>query len=118
MTYTLVFPNSAQLHSSSVCTVLSCSINHVVASAEVLHGHHKIPWTAFPTADHDRLIATYLCFLHVRDPMGIPWKPQVHLAVHLVLSAGRFGNPSSFTSQFAPSGHDFDVHIHFLQQCS
>ena len=63
-----------------------------------------------PTAAHDCLIASYLCFLHAREPAGIPWKPKVHLAVHLVLSAGRFGNPSSFTSQFAPSLHDLDVH--------
>ena len=46
-----------------------------------------------PTAAHDRLIASYLCFLRAREPAGIPRKPKVHLAVHLVLSAGRFGNP-------------------------
>ena len=51
-------------------------------------------------------------------PRGSHGNSQVHLAVHLVLSAGRFGNPSSFTSQFAPSVHDFDVHTDFLQPCS
>ena len=39
----------------------------------------------------DRLVPQ---FLHARELAGIPWKPKVHLAVHLVLSAGRFGNPS------------------------
>ena len=42
---------------------------------------------------NDRLIASYLCFLHARERAGIQWKPEVHLAVHVVLSAGRFGNP-------------------------
>ena len=42
---------------------------------------------------HDRLIASYRCFLHAREPVGITWKPKVHLAFHLVLSAGRLGNP-------------------------
>ena len=46
-----------------------------------------------PTAAYDRLIASYLCFLHAREPAWMQWKPKVHLAVHLVLSAGRFGNP-------------------------
>ena len=46
-----------------------------------------------PTADHGRLVALCLCFLHAREPAGIPWKPKVLLAVHLVLSAGRFGYP-------------------------
>ena len=46
-----------------------------------------------PVAAHDRLIASYLCFLRARKPAGIPWKPNVHLVAHLVLSAGRFGNP-------------------------
>ena len=67
-----------------------------------------------PTAAHDRLMASYLCFLHAREPAEIPWKPKVHLAVHLVFSAGRFGNPSSSTSQFAPSLHDLDIHIRFF----
>ena len=51
-----------------------------------------------PTAAHDRLIASCFCFLHARELTGTPWKPEVRLAVHLVLPTGRFGNPSSFTS--------------------
>ena len=46
-----------------------------------------------PIAAQDRLIASNFCFLHARETAGIPWKPKVRLAVHLVLSAGRCGNP-------------------------
>ena len=46
-----------------------------------------------PPAAHVRLIASYRCFLHAHAPAGIPWKPKLHWAVHLMLYAGRFGNP-------------------------
>ena len=84
-----------------------------------VHGHHKIPWTASSDCSPRPLDRLVLLSCTPVNPTGIPWKPKVHLAVHFVLSAGRFGNPSSFTSQSAPSLHDLDVHNRtFLQPCS
>ena len=39
-----------------------------------------------PTAADDRLIASYLCFLHAREPARIPWKPKVNLGPSITQS--------------------------------
>ena len=43
--------------------------------------------------DRKRLLHNALGFLNVREAAGIPYKPQMHLFVHLAHTAGLFGNP-------------------------
>jgi hypothetical protein len=46
-----------------------------------------------PAADQQALVDCAVRFLTHREPAGIPFKPKMHLFVHLVYDAGRFGNP-------------------------
>jgi hypothetical protein len=44
-------------------------------------------------ADRQGLVDAAIRFLCVREAAGIHYKPKMHLMLHLVVSAGRFGNP-------------------------
>lgn len=39
------------------------------------------------------LFDAVVTFLTLRETAGLPWKPKMHLMVHLAHQAGRFGNP-------------------------
>ena len=44
-------------------------------------------------ADRQGLIDAAITFLSLRERAGIPYKPKMHLMVHMAANATRFGNP-------------------------
>jgi len=44
-------------------------------------------------ADHQALVDTAIRFMTLREKAGIPYKPKMHLYIHLVYNSGRLGDP-------------------------
>ena len=51
-------------------------------------------------AERQRLADAFIRFLKLREAAGIPYKPKMHLMLHLALQSNRFGNPKDVGTWF------------------
>ena len=62
------------------------------ALVEYLTITRKFGWR-LPAREHQSLMNACVRYTVLLEPAGTPWKPKVHLFVHLAFNTGQYGNP-------------------------